>query len=95
MADEVGLQTDVTISGNARARTLHLKTLRKQWQIIALQIVATVALVGMYLKWSLHMLLDLLTTMLFDSIELLIGDQLPLNDWFWRRRNGLARFLFP
>ena len=45
MAGEVELQSDVTISGNARARTLHLKTLRKQWQIIALQIFATVALI--------------------------------------------------
>ena len=97
MADEVGLQTDVTISGNARARTLHLKTLRKQWQIIALQIVATVALVGMYLEVvSTYVVGSIDHTMLFDSIELLIGDQLPLNDWFTGEgRTGLARFFVP
>ena len=76
MADEVGLQSDVTISGNARARTLHLKTLRKQWQIIALQIVATVALIGMYLEVvSTYVVGSIDHTMLFDSIEL----QLEIN----------------
>ena len=97
MADEVGLQSDVTISGNAKARTLHLKTLRKQWQIIALQIVATVALIGMYLEVvSTYVVGSIDHTMLFDSIELLIGDQLPLNDWFTGEgRAGLSRFFVP
>ena len=43
MADDVQVQGDVTIQGSARARTLHLKTLRRQWQIITLQIIATAA----------------------------------------------------
>ncbi|HII50264.1 MAG TPA: hypothetical protein HA322_02910, partial [Candidatus Poseidoniaceae archaeon] len=50
MADDVQVQGDVTILDSARARTLHLKTLRRQWQIITLQIIATAALVGMYLE---------------------------------------------
>ena len=50
MAGEVGLQSDVYLDGAAKPRTLHLKTLRRQWQIIALQVVATVALIGM-LAW--------------------------------------------
>ena len=76
MAGEVELQSDVTISGNTKARTLHLKTLRKQWQIIALQVVATMALVGMYLEVvSTYVVGSIDHTILFDSIELLIGDQ--------------------
>jgi len=47
MAGEVGLQSDVYLDGAAKPRTLHLKTLRRQWQIIALQVVATIALIGM------------------------------------------------
>ena len=54
MADDVGLQGDVTISGEIRPRTLHLKMLRKQWQIITLQIIGTVALIGMYLLSLIH-----------------------------------------
>ena len=50
MAEDVQIQSDVTITGSAKARTLHLKTLRKQWQIITLQIIATAALIGMYLE---------------------------------------------
>ena len=50
MAGEVGLQSDVYLDGVAKPRTLHLKMLRRQWQIIALQVVATVALIGMYLE---------------------------------------------
>ena len=50
MAEDVQVQGDVTIMGSASARTLHLKTLRRQWQIITLQIIATAALVGMYLE---------------------------------------------
>ena len=45
MADNVGFQGDVTISGEVRPRTLHLKMLRKHWQIITLQVIATVALI--------------------------------------------------
>ena len=49
MAGEVDPQSDVSLLGG-RPRTLHLKMLRKQWQIITLQVVATIALVWMYLE---------------------------------------------
>ena len=82
MADDVGLQRDVTVGGDYRPRTLHLKLLRKQWQIIALQIIATVALVGMYLEVvSTYVVGSIDHTMLFDTIEVLIGQQLPIGDF--------------
>jgi hypothetical protein len=97
MADDVGLQSDVTLTGNSNPRTLHLKTLRQQWQIIALQVIATVALIGMYLEVvSTYVVGSIDHTILFDSIELLIGDQLPLNDWFTGEdRTGISRFFVP
>ena len=97
MAEDVQVQGDVTIMGSASARTLHLKTLRRQWQIITLQIIATAALVGMYLEVvSTYVVGSIDHTMLFASIESLIGDDLPLGDWFTGEgRSGLARFLSP
>ena len=76
---------------------LHLKLLRKQWQILTLQILATVALVAMYLEVvSTYVVGSIDHTMLFDSIELLIGDQLPLGDWLTGEgRDGLGRFFVP
>ena len=43
MADDVELQSE----GN---RTLHLKELRVQWQVIALQTIATLALIWLFLQ---------------------------------------------
>ena len=96
MAGEVGLQKDVTM-GDLHARTLHLKNLRKQWQIIALQVIAPVALIGMYLEVVSNYVLNSIDhTMVFDSIELLISDQLPLGDWLTGEgREGMARFYVP
>ena len=75
MAGEVGLQSDVYLDGAAKPRTLHLKNLRRQWQILALQIIATVALIGMYLEVvSTYVVGSIDHTILFDSIELLISD---------------------
>jgi len=97
MAEDVGLQGDVTVTGEISPRTLHLKLLRKQWQIISLQVIATMALVGMYLEVvSNYVVGSIDHTMLFDTIELLIGDQLPIGDWLTGEgRNGLARFFVP
>ena len=94
MADDVQVQSDVTITGSAKARTLHLKTLRKQWQIITLQIIATAALIGMYLEVvSTYVVGTIDHTILFSSIESLIGSDLPLGNWFTGQgRTGLARF---
>ena len=97
MAGEVGLQSDVYLEGAAKPRTLHLKTLRRQWQIIALQIVATIALIGMYLEVvSTYVVNSIDHTMVFDYVELLISDQLPLGDWLTGEgRTGMARFFVP
>jgi hypothetical protein len=52
----------------------------KQWQILALQIIATVALVGMYLEVvSTYVVGSIDHTMLFDTIEVLIGP--TTTDW--------------
>ena len=97
MAEDVQVQSDVTITGSAKARTLHLKTLRKQWQIITLQIIATAALIGMYLEVvSTYVVGSIDHTILFSSIESLIGDDLPLGNWFTGEgRTGLSRFFVP
>ncbi|MDA8838472.1 hypothetical protein N9N26_04365 [Candidatus Poseidoniales archaeon] len=97
MADDVGLQRDVTMGGDYRPRTLHLKLLRKQWQILALQIIATVALVGMYLEVvSTYVVGSIDHTMLFDTIEVLIGQQLPIGDFLTGEgSSGLGRFSVP
>ncbi len=97
MAEDVQVQSDVTITGSAKARTLHLKTLRKQWQIITLQIIATAALIGMYLEVvSTYVVGTIDHTILFSSIESLIGDDLPLGNWFTGEgRTGLSRFFVP
>jgi len=71
--------------------------LRRRWQIIALQVIATVALIGMYLEVvSTYVVGSIDHTMVFDSIELLIADQLPLGDWLTGEgRDGMARFFVP
>ena len=97
MAGEVGLQSDVLMEGAARPRTLHLKNLRRQWQILSLQIVATIALITMYVQVvQTYVVGSIDHTILFDSIELLISDQLPLGDWLTGEgREGLSRFFVP
>jgi len=97
MAGEVGLQSDVLLEGSARPRTLHLKNLRRQWQILALQVLATVALVAMYLEVvSTYVVESIDHTIVFDTIELLIADQLPIGDWLTGEgRSGMGRFVVP
>ena len=43
MAEDVAPQEDLTDEGGVR--TLHLKVLRKQWQVVAVQVIATLALI--------------------------------------------------
>ena len=95
MAGEVDPQSDVSLMGG-RARTLHLKALRKQWQIITLQIVSTIALVWMYLEVvSTYVVNSIDHTMLFASLEAFVGE-VPIGDWLiGSGRTGLARFYVP
>ena len=95
MAGEVDPQSDVSLMGG-RARTLHLKALRKQWQIITLQVVSTIALVWMYLEVvSTYVVNSIDHTMLFESLETLVGE-VPIGDWLiGSGRTGLARFYVP
>ena len=95
MAGEVDPQSDVSLMGG-RARTLHLKALRKQWQIITLQIVSTIALVWMYLEVvSTYVVNSIDHTMLFASLEPFVGE-VPIGDWLiGSGRTGLARFYVP
>ena len=96
MAGEVDVQSDITHSGGHR-HTLHLRNLRKQWQILALQVIATVALVWMYLEViGTYVVGSIDHTMLFDTLEVIMGSDLPLGDWLTGvGRQGLARFTVP
>ena len=95
MAGEVDPQSDVSLLGG-RSRTLHLKMLRKQWQIITLQVVATIALVWMYLEVvSTYVVNSIDHTMVFETLESLVGE-VPIGDWITGEgRQGLARFYVP
>ena len=97
MADDVSIQADVTVTGEISPRTLQLKMLRTQWQNISLQVIATIALIGMYLEVvSTYVVGSIDHTMLFDTIEILIGDQLPIGDWLTGEgRDGMSRFYVP
>ena len=96
MAGEVDPQSDVSLLGG-RPRTLHLKMLRKQWQIITLQVIATIALVWMYLEVvSTYVVNSIDHTMVFDTLESLVGGEVPIGDWITGEgRQGLARFYVP
>ncbi|GIR00657.1 MAG: hypothetical protein CM15mP9_3600 [Methanobacteriota archaeon] len=79
------------------ARSLHLRQLRIQWQIVTLQVLATLALVWMYLEVvSTYVVGSIDHTQLFDTIEKGIGTELPLADWLTgSSSDGLARFYVP
>ena len=91
MAGEVSPQAE----GN---RSLHLRQLRKQWQIVTLQVMATIALVWMYLEVvSTYVVGSIDHTQLFALLEASLGgSELPLADWLTgSERTGLARFYVP
>mgnify|MGYP000669020879 FL=1 len=79
------------------ARSLHLRQLRVQWQIVTLQVLATLALVWMYLEVvSTYVVGSIDHTQLFDTIEKGIDTELPLADWLTGSSNdGLVRFYVP
>ena len=87
---------EVTPQGEG-ARSLHLRQLRLQWQIVTLQVLATLALVWMYLEVvSTYVVGSIDHTLLFDTIESSLGTSLPLADWLTGSgSDGLARFYIP
>ena len=96
MAGEVDPQSDVSLLGG-RPRTLHLKMLRKQWQIITLQVIATIALVWMYLEVvSTYVVNSIDHTMVFDTLDEIFDGEVPIGDWITGEgRQGLSRFYVP
>jgi len=87
---------EVTPQGEG-ARSLHLRQLRVQWQIVTLQVLATLALVWMYLEVvSTYVVGSIDHTQLFDTLESGLGTELPLGDWLTGSgSDGLARFYVP
>ena len=87
---------EVTPQGEG-ARSLHLRQLRVQWQIVTLQVLATLALVWMYLEVvSTYVVGSIDHTQLFDTLEIALGTELPLADWLTGSgSDGLARFYVP
>ncbi|MBA4694729.1 MAG: hypothetical protein H2066_02615 [Candidatus Poseidoniales archaeon] len=87
---------EVTPQGEG-ARSLHLRQLRVQWQIVTLQVLATLALVWMYLEVvSTYVVGSIDHTQLFDTLESGLGTELPLGDWLTGGGSeGLARFYVP
>lgn len=87
---------EVTPQGEG-SRSLHLRQLRLQWQIVTLQVIATLALVWMYLEVvSTYVVGSIDHTQLFDTIETGTDAELPLADWIsGSNSDGLARFYVP
>ena len=87
---------EVTPQGEG-ARSLHLRQLRMQWQIVTLQVLATLALVWMYLEVvSTYGVGSIDHTPLFEPLETGLGTELPLADWLTGSgSDGLARFYVP
>ena len=96
MADDVGIQAE-------GIRTLHLKVLRRQWQIVTLQVIATVSLVWMYLEvFQTYVIGSIDHTILLDLFDQFLdvnsgGDHsVPLGDWITGIGNdGLGRAYMP
>ena len=87
---------EVTPQGEG-ARSLHLRQLRVQWQIVTLQVLATLSLVWMYMEIvSTYVVGSIDHTVLFDKLEVGLDGELPLADWLTGEGNdGLARFYVP
>ena len=87
---------EVTPQGEG-ARSLHLRQLRVQWQIVTLQVLATISLVWMYMEVvSTYVVGSIDHTILFDTLESGLGTDLPLGDWLTGSGSeGLARYYVP
>ncbi len=96
MADDVAIQAE-------GLRTLHLKLLRRQWQIVTLQVIATVALVWMYLEvFNTYVVGSIDHTMLLSLFDQFLSTNsngehnVPLGDWLTGIGNdGLGRAYMP
>ena len=91
MADDVSRQQE-------SVQTLHLRQLRKRWQIIALQVIATVALVWMYMEViSTYVIGYLDHTLVLDQLDKFLVSQpgeytIPMADWLTGLgSDGMAR----
>ena len=96
MADDVSRQ-------QVSVQTLHLRQLRKRWQILALQVIATVALVWMYMEViSTYVIGYLDHTLVLDQLDkYLVGETkgeyaIPMADWLTGLgSDGMARVYMP
>ncbi len=96
MADDVSRQ-------QVSVQTLHLRQLRKRWQIIALQLIATVALVWMYMEViSTYVIGYLDHTLVLDQLDKYLVDEtrgeyaIPMADWLTGLGSeGMARVYMP
>ncbi len=93
MAEDIEPQREIV-------KSLHLRILRKQWQIIALQVIGTIAviwmyleLVGVYIAGSIDhvILIEMIDTQLST-----VDSELPLPDWMTGQgQEGTSRFYGP
>jgi len=96
MADDVTRQ-------QISARTLHLRQLRKRWQILTLQVIATIALVWMYMEViSTYVIGYLDHTLVLSQLDEYLRTEtqdnyaIPLADWMTGLGSeGMARVYMP
>ncbi|MBT3772048.1 MAG: hypothetical protein HOE92_02820 [Euryarchaeota archaeon] len=96
MAEDVQIQSE-------GIRSLHLRILRKQWQILTLQVIATIALVWMYLTvFQTYVLNSIDHTMLLSVFNNFLVNEsggehsMPLAEWMTGIGNsGLGRVYMP
>ena len=96
MADDVTRQ-------QISARTLHLRQLRKRWQILTLQVIATIALVWMYMEViSTYVIGYLDHTLVLSQLDQYLRTEtqenyaIPLADWMTGLGSeGMARVYMP
>jgi len=96
MADDVTRQ-------QVSARTLHLRQLRKRWQILTLQVIATIALVWMYMEViSTYVIGYLDHTLVLSQLDQYLRTEtqenyaIPLADWMTGLGSeGMARVYMP
>ncbi len=96
MADDVTRQ-------QVSARTLHLRQLRKRWQILTLQVIATIALVWMYMEViSTYVIGYLDHTLVLSQLDQYLRTEtqdsyaIPLADWMTGLgSDGMARVYMP